>query len=829
MGLINMQAQYPYGILPERSNMKQDAYDAWETARDNHLSNAGTVDPQNMLRHMHDGGVTYQEYQSFAFMGAIYNSDWDAFHKLWNYTKYIASINTFGDPPVRHLQPWKSTGNGIIGNGMSFETADLTVSLYEAAVRDPSAVDADGQPFMELAGNAADEHWRTHVCHDPAPGIAGGARWKCGNDGYFIYLHYASPWGYFQRFADASGNNKWIEPYTYNGTQYKAADQGIREIFLKHIRDYNYVTLCHTMLTNGAEAGSNGSDDANSTYFGWGQARGLIKNAMTYCNWGHPDDYEICKFMADFFVDDTGGDPTNIQNGYKCTTGGGMTSPKPSMVGAAGLICMIDEQYQDFVNACWDWMVANISQWANDDREALMGAVYMTAMAGQLNLRLANNEKYINVNPTSLDFGNSSESQNIEITSDLSWNISVSDSWFSVNTNSGSNDATVTVSVNDNNSGSARSGNLTVENTTEGVSKTIEVYQAGPTYTLNVVSGNGGGVYEPGQVVDISASDPAGGMEFKEWTGDVSYIANADMASTTVTMPSKPITVEATYGEVTMPEAVKVTTPPTIDAVDDGFYGNSESILNQTQGSVFPESDDLSATWKAAWDDQYFYVFITTVDETQIADGPNWWKDDLIEVYIDGDNSKGASYDGVNDFQYVHLWNASSIQEEALGATSGVIASQQATANGYNTEIAFPWTTLGFGSTPSVNYIMGFDVAVCDDDDGGDRDDKLTWNATTDQGYNDPGIFGEIRLADETTDIDNLKFETEYVSFHPNPATDKIYFDRMVDVQISTLAGITVKSASQAAELDVSNLKSGLYVLKIKTGTQQQNEKLIIK
>jgi hypothetical protein len=575
---FNSIAQYPYGILPERSNMKQDAYDAWVLARDNHLDNSGTADPQNMLRHKHNDGITYQEYQSFAIMTAIYNSDWDAFHKLWNYTKHIASINTFGNPPVRHLQPWKSNANSIIGKGMSFETADMSVALYEAAVRDPSAVDADGQPFMELAGNAADEHWRIHICHDPAPGIAGGARWKCGSDGFFIYLHYASPWGYFQRFADASGNNKWIEPYTYNGTQYKAADQAIREIFLKHIRDYNYETFCHTMLINGEEAGANGSDDAGSLYFGWGQARGLIKNAMTYCNWGHPDDYEICKYMADFFVNHTGNDPTNIQNGYNCIDASGGGDPKPSMVGAAGLICMIDEQYQDFVNACWDWMVANIGQWSSDYRESLQGACYMAAMAGQMNLRLANNENYIDLSTNSMSFENSGGNQSFDIISDLSWNITTSDSWFSVNTNSGSNNATIDVSVDPNGTNNSRTGSITVENTTEGINKTITITQLGPTFTLTVNNGTGGGDYGAGEVIEIIANDPQPGYLFDKWTGDVTNIANVNASTTTIEMGANNAEITATYAEtndiILQAEDADVLNSASVETAYSGYNGS---------------------------------------------------------------------------------------------------------------------------------------------------------------------------------------------------------------------------------------------------------------
>jgi hypothetical protein len=70
------------------------------------------------------------------------------------------------------------------------------------------------------------------------------------------------------------------------------------------------------------------------------------------------------------------------------------------------------------------------------------------------------------------------------------------------------------------------------------------------TYSLTVNSGTGDGDYEEDEVVNISADAAPSGQQFDVWTGDTSYIANVNSASTTVTMPASAIAVTATYENI---------------------------------------------------------------------------------------------------------------------------------------------------------------------------------------------------------------------------------------------------------------------------------------
>jgi hypothetical protein len=68
------------------------------------------------------------------------------------------------------------------------------------------------------------------------------------------------------------------------------------------------------------------------------------------------------------------------------------------------------------------------------------------------------------------------------------------------------------------------------------------------------------------------------------------------------------------------------------------------------------------------------------------------------------------------------------------------------TANGYRLEATIPWSVLKV--TPKTGMRMGFEVQVNDDDNGNQRDAKVSWNATSDTAWKNPQLFGELRLTE---------------------------------------------------------------------------------
>lgn len=93
----------------------------------------------------------------------------------------------------------------------------------------------------------------------------------------------------------------------------------------------------------------------------------------------------------------------------------------------------------------------------------------------------------------------------------------------------------------------ADSASFTVTNPGSAASNAISVPLK--KFTLTVKSGSGSGTYVPGKVIAIKANAPPTGKLFANWTG--ATVADANSASTTLTMPSGNATVTANYTSAT--------------------------------------------------------------------------------------------------------------------------------------------------------------------------------------------------------------------------------------------------------------------------------------
>jgi hypothetical protein len=123
-----------------------------------------------------------------------------------------------------------------------------------------------------------------------------------------------------------------------------------------------------------------------------------------------------------------------------------------------------------------------------------------------------------------------------------------------------------------------------------------------------------------------------------------------------------------------------------------------------------------------------------------------WYQDDCVEVFIDADNSKSGDY-GDNDYQFHFDWDKTkpTMGETKRGNVANVEFAIVTTGSGYRAEIKFPWATLGV--KPFAGAKIGLDVHVNDDDDGGDRESKLTWRGKEDNAWQTPKAFGTAELA----------------------------------------------------------------------------------
>lgn len=187
-------------------------------------------------------------------------------------------------------------------------------------------------------------------------------------------------------------------------------------------------------------------------------------------------------------------------------------------------------------------------------------------------------------------------------------------------------------------------------------------------------------------------------------------------------------------------------TAPVIDQNIEAVWGIApvKSISNVIIGAV---PSGYGGSWRALYDNTNLYILVQVNDATRVNDsGGNWWMDDVVEVFIDGDNSKGATYDGVNDFQLGFRWNDNTVHTggNSVNRTAGINYSLYATATGYNLEAVIPWSTIGV--TPALGKPIGLDIQLDNDDNGGDRDAQVASFATNTTAFQNPSVFGTVYL-----------------------------------------------------------------------------------
>lgn len=184
--------------------------------------------------------------------------------------------------------------------------------------------------------------------------------------------------------------------------------------------------------------------------------------------------------------------------------------------------------------------------------------------------------------------------------------------------------------------------------------------------------------------------------------------------------------------------------PININGLKDAVYTGKTTPINREIAGRISSAEDLTATWTATWDETMLYLFIDVIDNRLRNDSANPEDDDSVEIFIDADNSRGDSYDGINDFHYVLGWNDEAVIERSLNAVEGVMVSQSSGFTNYTKEVAIPWTTLGI--TPGDGVLLGLDFHINDDDNEGEADGTLSWQDREDEAGVKPAVFGNGRL-----------------------------------------------------------------------------------
>jgi oligosaccharide reducing-end xylanase len=190
----------------------------------------------------------------------------------------------------------------------------------------------------------------------------------------------------------------------------------------------------------------------------------------------------------------------------------------------------------------------------------------------------------------------------------------------------------------------------------------------------------------------------------------------------------------------------RVAVSPVIDGTRDATWDTAPffPLQNTILGSI-RNDNDLEGRFAVVWDASALYILAIVSDDQVVSDSTYPWEDDCVELFIDGNQSRGTSYDA-NDVQYVFRVGAQDAREVSKGKIAGVTYAVKATAQGYVAEIRVPFSAIGVQGFNGKR--IGIDVHVDDDDDGGSRDAKLSWWGTADNAWRDPSALGRAYLLD---------------------------------------------------------------------------------
>jgi endo-1,4-beta-xylanase len=178
---------------------------------------------------------------------------------------------------------------------------------------------------------------------------------------------------------------------------------------------------------------------------------------------------------------------------------------------------------------------------------------------------------------------------------------------------------------------------------------------------------------------------------------------------------------------------------PVVDGVEDAAWRRADSITTRTW---VEGTSGATARVKTLWDSGRLYIFARVTDPLLSDASSNPWEEDSIEIFVDQNNAKTASYQA-DDGQY----RVNYLNVQSFGGAASAEKFRTATRivpGGYIVEASIALDAI----QPRNGTLIGFDFQVNDDGQGnGTRTSVVTWNDPTGQSYQNTSRFGVLQLA----------------------------------------------------------------------------------
>lgn len=198
----------------------------------------------------------------------------------------------------------------------------------------------------------------------------------------------------------------------------------------------------------------------------------------------------------------------------------------------------------------------------------------------------------------------------------------------------------------------------------------------------------------------------------------------------------------------------------------DAFDGESLREIYPESGSdeEFTNQSELAVTFYLLYDDIFLYFAANVTDDNIVVDsGPSYWRDDGIELLIDGahdmdedqraDDPWPGFEDGTTllataDGSTYHDYSSGTPFERSLGSDWYCVARVAPDDSYYIVEMKVRLDSI---SSPSVNSTIGLNIGVNDDDNGGLSKTALKWEGREVESYENPtfkneSLWGSARL-----------------------------------------------------------------------------------
>ncbi|HXB12861.1 MAG TPA: carbohydrate-binding protein, partial [Bacteroidia bacterium] len=282
----------------------------------------------------------------------------------------------------------------------------------------------------------------------------------------------------------------------------------------------------------------------------------------------------------------------------------------------------------------------------------------------------------------------------------------------------------------------------------------------------------------------------------------------------------------------------------------DGNLSETGWNLNKTVSVTTIGTPNNTTTFGVLWDNTNLYIGAKVLDANLFSTNStvaNYWNDDAVEVYIDANDNKLSTYDGL-DNQIIEAYNQSGVFTKL--AITGLQHAWAPITGGYTVEIAVPWSQLGI-TAPAAGTTIGFDLGNDDDDNGSGRANQSVWNGTIND-YQNTSAFGTLILSATPSSITNgrpddveedpaaIQTKTADIVLMPNPVPAQegltivtLGWQGQVDLQVVNFEGVvlergTATIAGDRITLGTANLAAGAYIIQLRNGTNNVTKKFIV-